>query len=130
MKKILLVLWASVLTLQESNAQSAEVLWENNLNYSIADVAKTLSGYALAVNEEIYFYGRNRTSSKLIFTDIDGKVGKEMHLSEDIYGVDREVYRLMGEKDGYIIFGIDKYDYFDFPKKGERKWCMDYENRL
>ncbi|MCX8676939.1 MULTISPECIES: T9SS type A sorting domain-containing protein [unclassified Apibacter] len=125
MKKILLVLWASVLTLQESNAQSAEVLWENNLNYSIADVAKTLSGYALAVNEEIYFYGRNRTSSKLIFTDIDGKVGKEMHLSEDIYGVDREVYRLMGEKDGYIIFGIDKYDYFDFPKKGENGvWIM------
>ena len=128
MKKILLVLWASVLTLQESNAQSAEVLWDKEIGSLVEDFNKLSNGgFALATfKEENFLDNKVYSHSKLILTDSLGKNLKETYLGKDIYGGNRYVYKIIAKQDGYTIFGLDRNHYSDIEENDRSGvWMMD-----
>lgn len=136
MKKILLTLVISVFTLQKNYAQGAEILWDLNLGSEISHFAKISNGgFALAtVNlADGYHYGWGDwyredyySHSKLIFTDFQGKILKETYLGKEINEGIREVFKIIGEKDGYTIFGVDKNQYSDTENKDRSGvWIMN-----
>lgn len=124
MKKILLVVLMCTFFLQKSYAQGAEILWDIYMDGVVADVAKTKSGYAFIINEIDGFDGRS-VYSRLIFTDKEGEIIKNVHLGEDLLGGNRNAYQLFGEKGGYVVFGLDSEHYYHTSKRRENGiWIM------
>lgn len=128
MKKILLVLWVSVLTLQNFNAQNSKAVWEKKLDEGnlcypgINDMAKTRSrGVALIGDCSL----RLGILSKIFFLNPNGELIKENFLDTDINGGIRIANKIIPNSDGYVIFGIDEKKFSDKSKnKLDNLWMM------